>query len=63
MGKYIVEMSSNARKELQKHYKSGDKSVVKKIEKILFELTETPFIGEGNPNNLNTIYQVIGQEE
>lgn len=47
MGKYIVEITSNAQKELQKHYKSGKKSVIKKIEKILLELTKTPHFGEG----------------
>lgn len=43
MGKYFVEITSNAQKDLQKHYKSGNKSVIKKIEKILFQLTEHTF--------------------
>jgi len=38
MGKYIVEFTPAARKDLQKHYQSGNKSVIKKIEKILPEL-------------------------
>lgn len=56
MGKYIVEITSNAQKELQKHYKSGKKSVIKKIEKILLELTETPHFGEGQPEQLKYNY-------
>jgi toxin YoeB len=38
---------------LQKHYKSGNKAIIKKIEKILIELSETPFSGEANRNNLS----------
>lgn len=57
MGKYFVEITSNAQKDLQKHYKSGNKSVIKKIEKILFQLAETPFSGEGKPGQLKHDYQ------
>ena len=49
MGKYIVEISSKARKELQTHYKSGNKSVIRKIEQILLELSNAPNEGTGNP--------------
>ena len=52
MGKYFVEFSSIARKDLQTHYKSGNKSTIKKIEKILLELTENPYFGEGKPEEL-----------
>ena len=31
---------------------SGNKSTIKKIEKILLELTENPFLGEGQPEEL-----------
>lgn len=57
MGKYFVEITSNAQKDLQKQYKSGNKSVIKKIEKILFQLAETPFSGEGKPEQLKHDYQ------
>jgi len=57
MGKYFVEITSNAQKDLQKHYKPGNKSVIKKIEKILFQLAETPFSGEGKPEQLKHDYQ------
>lgn len=57
MGKYIVEYTPDARKDLQKHYKSGNKSVITKIEKMLLELTETPYIGEGRPEELKHEYK------
>ena len=56
MGKYFVELDSTARKELQAHYKSGNKSSIKKIEKILLELTETPYFGVGQPEELKYEY-------
>lgn len=52
MGKYFVEFDDIARKDLKNHYKSGNKATIKKIEKILLELTETPFSGEGQPEEL-----------
>jgi len=52
MGKYTLEVSSKARKELQLHYKSGNKSDVRKIEQIFLELSNTPFEGTGNPEPL-----------
>lgn len=45
MGKYTVEISSKARKELQLHFKSGNKSDIRKIEQIFQELSETPYEG------------------
>ena len=38
--------------------KSGDKASIKKIEKILIELTETPYAGIGNPEPLR--YETSG---
>ena len=52
MGKHLVEFEDIARKDLRAHYKSGNKSTIKKIEKILLELTENPFFGEGQPEEL-----------
>ena len=52
MGKYFVEFEDVARKDLKAHYKSGNKSTIKKIEKILLELTQHPFSGEGQPEEL-----------
>ena len=58
MGKYIVEISSKARKELQIHYRSGNKSVIRKIEQIFLELSDKPYEGTGNPEPLK--YQLAG---
>lgn len=52
MGRYFIEITPDAKKDLKQHYKSGNKATLKKIEKILFELTETPFQGEGKPEEL-----------
>jgi toxin YoeB len=52
MGKYYVEIEPSAKKEIITHKKSGDKSTIKKLEKILIELTESPFKGTGNPEAL-----------
>ena len=58
MGKYTLEVSSKARKELQLHYKSGNKSDIRKIEQIFLELSNTPYEGTGNPEPLK--YQMSG---
>ncbi len=52
MGKYIVVVEPLAQEEIIQHHKSGNKSVIKKLEKILQELTETPYEGIGNPEAL-----------
>ena len=52
MGKYSLEISTRARKELQVHYKSGNQAVIRKIEQIFLELSETPYFGTGNPEAL-----------
>ncbi len=58
MGKYSLEISSKARRELQVHYSSGKQSVIRKIEQIFQELSTTPFEGTGNPEPLK--YQLTG---
>jgi len=52
MGKYSIELSNRARKELQAHYKSGNKTTIKRIEIIFEELEEHPFSGTGQPEAL-----------
>lgn len=52
MGKYLVEITPDARKDLQAHFKSGNKPTIKKIEKILLELAVSPYEGEGRPEQL-----------
>lgn len=54
MGKFRIEIEELADKHLKIHYKSGNQASIKKIAKILKELTETPFEGIGNPEPLNT---------
>jgi len=52
MGKYFVELEELARNDLKFLYKSGNRSTIKKIEKILLELTENPSLGVGQPEEL-----------
>ncbi len=52
MGKYIVIIKPTAEKDLKKHKKSGNKSVKRKIIKILKELETQPYEGIGNPERL-----------
>jgi len=49
MGKYIVELTPLAKKELKSHKKSGDKASIKKLENILKEPSTTPYEGTGKP--------------
>lgn len=58
MGKFGVEIKPEAKKDLEKHYKSGDKASISKIEKILSELEETPYSGTGQPEQLK--YELSG---
>ena len=58
MGKFTIEISTRARKELQFHYKTGKKSDISKIEQIFLELSETPYEGTGNPEPLK--YHLTG---
>ncbi len=52
MGKFRVEIKIEAQKDLKKHFKSGDKSTIKKIEIILKELEIDPYSGTGKPEQL-----------
>lgn len=58
MDEYTIVLSSQARKELQAHYQSGNSQYIKKIELIFRELSKTPFTGTGNPEALK--YQLTG---
>ena len=58
MGKFRVEIISEAQIEIAKHVKSGNQASIKKIAKILEELTENPFEGVGKPEALK--YQFSG---
>jgi len=52
MGQFKLKIEELAEKHIKLHFKSGDKASIKKIEKILLELTETPYTGIGNPEPL-----------
>ncbi len=52
MGKFGLKIEELAQRHIAKHFKSGDKSSIKKLEKVLIELTETPFTGIGKPEAL-----------
>ena len=58
MGKYFVDNKDEAKIHFLKIYKSGDISSIKKLNKIIIELSNHPVI----PNLLNIIYQAFGVE-
>ncbi len=57
---YVLEFSKIALEDIKKHKKSGDKTTLKKIEKLLNELWEHPTTGTGQPellkHNLQGLY-------
>lgn len=52
MGKYRIDLTDLAKKQLKEHRKAGDKVTLAKIEKIFEELSEHPFEGSGQPEAL-----------
>lgn len=52
MGKYIVEYTDTALKDLKKHKNHGNKSTLKKIENLIEELELHPFSGTEKPEEL-----------
>ncbi|MGC4129969.1 MAG: Txe/YoeB family addiction module toxin [Bergeyella sp.] len=59
MGKFRIEIKPEAQKDLEKHYKSGNKASIKKIETILVELEDHPTTGTGQPEPLK--YELTGK--
>lgn len=57
MGKYKVNLSEKAEKDLRKIYKSGDNKSIKRLERIFNELQENPFKGIGSPKALKYRYK------
>ena len=49
---YTLEFSETALEDIEKHKKSGDRIVLKKIEKLLNELMKHPTTGTGQPEML-----------
>lgn len=58
MGKFIIELTEKAKKDIAKHKKSGTKATKTKLQKILKELQEHPYTGEGKPEQLK--YELSG---
>jgi toxin YoeB len=52
MGKFRLKIEKSAQIDIKKHYKSGNKPTIKKIEIILYELSEHPTTGTGQPEQL-----------
>jgi toxin YoeB len=59
MGKFRVEIKIEAQKDLKRHFKSGDKATIKRIEVVLKELEIHPFVGTGQPEQLK--YELTGK--
>lgn len=62
MGKYSVRISPIAEKELKAVHKSGDKGSIKKIEKLIDELSEHPKTGTGKPEQLKGVENIWSKE-
>jgi toxin YoeB len=58
VGKFVIELTDEAKKHLRAHHKSGDKATLRKIDKILEELSEHPYEGTGKPEPLK--YELKG---
>ena len=52
MGKFRLKIENSAEEDFAKIYKSGDKSIIKKLLKIILELSQHPKFGTGNPEPL-----------
>ena len=58
MGGYSIELTKTAKSDLKKIHKSGDIKSIKKIEKIMKDLSIDPTKGEGKPEELK--YELSG---
>lgn len=50
--RYILEFSDHALEDIEKHKRTGDHSVLKKLQRLLNELREHPMTGTGQPEKL-----------
>ena len=55
---YVLEFSDHALEDIEKHKKTGDQSVLKKLQRLLNELREHPTTGTGQPEMLK--YDLAG---
>lgn len=49
---YVLSFSDHALEDIEKHKKTGDHSVLKKLQLLLNELQEHPMTGTGQPEKL-----------
>ena len=49
---FILDFTDEAKKDISKIKKSGDKILINKLNKILLQLAENPLIGDGRPELL-----------
>jgi toxin YoeB len=56
MGKFRIEITKEAQKDIEKHFKSGNKVSINNISKILIELIDNPYEGIGRPEQLKYEY-------
>jgi toxin YoeB len=59
MEQYTIVIEETALSDFSFWKKSGQKAAVKRIERIIKELSQTPFIGIGNPHALK--YELAGK--
>lgn len=57
MGKYTINLSDKADKDLSRIYKSGNKKSITRIERIFEELKHNPYEGIGKPEALKHQYK------
>lgn len=55
---YTLEFTKSVLEDIKKHKKSGDKLVLKKLEKLFNELINHPRTGSGQPEQLK--YDLVG---
>lgn len=58
MGKYLIVVTDKAKKHMKAKRKAGDTLSVKKIKRIISELSQNPYTGIGKPEALK--YQLQG---
>ena len=52
MGKYIIDYSTDAKEDIKKFEKAGNKIILNKINNLINELKEHPRTGTGHPEQL-----------
>jgi toxin YoeB len=52
MGRFVIELTDKAKEDLRFFKRVGDKASIKKIDKIMIELSEHPDKGVGQPEQL-----------